>query len=52
MYNFEKLNKLSINIYELGFDENKYKLIPNEISKNESDKVIDFINIQKSLCSY
>ena len=43
MYNFEKLNKLSINIYELGFDENKYKLIPNEISKNESDKVIDLL---------
>ena len=40
MYRFEKLNNLSINIYELGFDQNKHKLIPIEISKNESDKVI------------
>ena len=43
MYKFEKLNNLSINIYELGFDQNKYKLIPIEISKNESDKVIDLL---------
>ena len=41
VYRFEKLNNLSINIYELNFDENKHKLIPIEISKNESDKVID-----------
>ena len=41
VYRFEKLNNLSININELGFDQNKYKLIPIEISKNESDKVID-----------
>ena len=43
MYKFEKLNNLSTNIYELGFDQNNYKLIPIEISKNESDKVIDLI---------
>ena len=43
MYRFEKVNNLSINIYELGFDRNKYKLIPIEISKNVSDKVIDFL---------
>ena len=43
MYKFEKLNNLSINIYELGFDQNKYKLIPIEISKNESDKIIDLL---------
>ena len=43
MYRFEKLNNLSINIYELGFDRNKYKLIPIEISKNVSDKVIDLL---------
>ena len=43
MYRFEKLNNLSINIYELGFDQNKYKLIPIEISKYESDKVIGFL---------
>ena len=42
-YRFEKLNNLSKNIYELGFDQNKYKLIPIEISKNESDKVIDLL---------
>ena len=43
MYRFEKLNNLSINIYELNFDQNKYKLIPIEISKNKSDKVIDLL---------
>ena len=43
MYSFEKLNNLSINIYELGFDQNKHKLIPIEISKNVSDKVIDLL---------
>ena len=39
------LNNLSVNIFELVFyqDQNqwKYKLIPIEISKNNSDKVID-----------
>ena len=43
MYRFEKLNNLSINIYELNFDQNKQKLIPVEISKNESDKIIDLL---------
>ena len=43
MYKIEKLNNLSINIYELGFDQNKHKLIPSEISKNESDQVIDLL---------
>ena len=43
MYRFEKLNNLSINIYELNFDRNKHKLVPIEISKNESDKVIDLL---------
>ena len=43
LYKFEKLNNLSINIYELNFDQNKQKLIPIEISKNESDKVIDLL---------
>ena len=43
MYRFEKINNLSINIYELNFDQNKHKLIPIEISKNESDKVIDLL---------
>ena len=44
MYRFEKLNNLSINIYELNFYHDqgkmKHKLIPVEISKNESDKII------------
>ena len=44
MYRFEKLNNLSINLYELEFDQNKHKLIPVEISKKKSDKVIDLIN--------
>ena len=43
IYRFEKLNNLSINIYELNFDQNKHKLIPIEISKNVSDKVIDLL---------
>ena len=43
MFRFEKLNNLSINIYELGFDQNKYKVIPIEISKNESDRVKDLL---------
>ena len=46
VHNFEKLNILSINIFELNFcqDPNKWKhsLIPIEISKNyESDRVVD-----------
>ena len=47
MYRFEKLNNLSINIYELNFyhdqDKMKHKLIPVEISENESHKVIDLL---------
>ena len=43
MYRFEKLNNLSINIYELNFNQNKHKLIPIEISKNVSDKNIDLL---------
>ena len=42
---FNELNNLSVNILELNFyqDQNqwKHKLIPIEISKNESDRVID-----------
>ena len=42
VYKFEKLNKLSFNINELKFypDDNKWKhkLIPLEISKNDSVK--------------
>ena len=43
MYRFENLKSLSINKYELIFDQDKPKLIPLEISKNVSDKVIDLI---------
>ena len=42
---FNELNKLSVNIFELNFyqDQNqwKHKLIPIEVSKNNSDRVID-----------
>ena len=44
---FEKLNNLSINIFQLNFyqDQNKWrhKLIPIENSKNESDRVFDLL---------
>ena len=47
VHKFEKLNNLSINIFELNFhqDKNKWKhnLIPIEISKNESDRVVDLL---------
>ena len=49
---FEKLNNLSINIFELNFyqDKNEWKhnLIPIKISKNESDKLIDLLIIYKN----
>ena len=45
VHKFKKLNNLSVNIFELIFyqDQNqwKHKLIPIEISKNDSDRVID-----------
>ena len=47
VHNFEKLNTLSINIFELIFyqDQNKWKdkKIPIESSKIDSDRVIDLI---------
>ena len=43
MYRLEKLNYLSINIYESNFYHDKHKLIPIEKSKNESDKFIDLL---------
>ena len=46
VHKFNELNNLSVNIFELTFyqdgDKWKHNLIPIEISKNESDKVIDF----------
>ena len=45
VHKFNELNNLSVNIFELNFyqDQNqwKHKLIPIEISKNISDRVID-----------
>ena len=45
VHKFNELNNLSVNIFEINFyqDQNqwKHKLIPIEISKNDSDRVID-----------
>ena len=45
VHKFNELNNLSVNIFELSFyqDQNQceHKLIPIEVSKNESDRVID-----------
>ena len=47
MHRFEKLNNLSTNIHELNFyqdgDKRKHNLTPIEISKNESDRVVDLL---------
>ena len=47
MHRFEKLNNLSTNIKELNFYQDgvkwKHILIPMEISKNESDRVVDLL---------
>ena len=47
MHKFEKLNNLSINRFVINFyqdgDKWKHNLIPIEISRNESDKVIDLL---------
>ena len=47
VHRYNELNNLSVNIYELNFyqdgDKWKHNLIPIEISKNDSDKVIDLI---------
>ena len=46
-HRFNQLNNLSVNIFELNFyqDQNKWKhkLIPIEISKNNSDRVVDLL---------
>ena len=46
-HKFNELNNLSVNIYELNFyqdgDKWKQNLLPTEISKNESDNVIDLL---------
>ena len=47
VHRFENLYNLSINIFELNFhqDQNKckHKLIPIEVSKNDSDRVVDLL---------
>ena len=52
IHNFEKLNNLSVNIFELNFyqDQKKWrhKLIPFEVIKSESDRVIDLLNYKKN----
>ena len=56
VHKFNELNNLSVNIYELNFyqdgDKWKHNLIPVEISKNESDNVIDLLIYKKPLCSH
>ena len=42
VHRFNELNNLSVNLFELNFyQDQKHKLIPIEISKNISDRVID-----------
>ena len=47
VHRFNELKNLSVNIYELNFyqdgDKWKHNLLPTEISKNESDNVIDLL---------
>ena len=47
VHRFIELNNLSVNIYEINFyqdgDKWKHNLIPIEVSKNESDNVIDLL---------
>ena len=47
MHKFEKIKNLSFNIFELIFYQNQNKwrhnLFPIDISKNESDRVIDLL---------
>ena len=47
MHKFKKLNKLSVNIFELGFYLDQYiwkhKLIPTETSKNNPDRIVDLL---------
>ena len=47
MHKFEKLSKLSVNIFDLSFYLDlyiwKHKLKPTEISKNNSDGIVDLL---------
>ena len=54
VHRFNEINNLSVNIYELNFyqdgDKGKHNLKPIDISKNESDNVIDLL-IYKNHCA-
>ena len=47
VHSFNELNNLSVNIYEINFyqdgDKGKHNLLPIEISKYESDNIIDLL---------
>ena len=47
MHRYENLKKLSFNIFELNFHQEqntwKHSLIPIEISKNGTDRVVDLL---------
>ena len=47
MHKFQKLNNLSNNIFEINFYQDggkwKHKMVPIELSKNKTDKVIDLL---------
>ena len=51
VHKFEKLKNLSINIFELILYKNQkkwnHKLIPIEVSKNDSDGAVDLIFLTK-----
>ena len=51
VHKFEKLNKLSINIFEMNFYqdqiERRHKITPIESSKKESDRIIDLLTDKK-----
>ena len=51
VHKFNELNNLSVNIFELNFNQDQYKwkhkLIPIEISKNNTDRVIDLAIYKK-----
>ena len=53
IHKVNELNNVSVNIYDLNFyqdfDKWKHNLIPIEISKNESDKIVDLLIYIKNI---
>ena len=47
VHRFNELSNFSVNVFELNFyqdgDERRYKLIPIEVSKNNSDRTVDLL---------